>query len=89
MVPIGVSQREDSLQLLFASLSSTFSTAALKYFSADIKQYSVPFAVSIFCIYAHRYISGTSALTSFNLNTDLIPSIVPIDVADIDNTSST
>ena len=32
---------------------------------------------------------GTSALSSFNLNTDLIPSIVFIDVADISNMLST
>ena len=86
MVAIGVSQREGSLQLLFASFGLSFSTTALPYFSVDIIQHSVPSTVSTLCINAPRYISGTSELSPFNLNTALIPSIVFIGVAGIANT---
>ena len=83
-----VLQQEVDLQLLFDSLSSTLSKAALKYFSADIIQHSVQSTVSTFCIDAPRYISGTSALSPFNLNISLIPLIVLIGVANIANTLS-
>ena len=89
MVAIGVSQREGNLKLLFDSLSSTLSTEALTNFYADIIQHSVPSAVSTFCVDATMYISGTSDLSPFNLNTALIPSIVFIGVYDISNTLST
>ena len=56
MVAIGVSQQEGSMQLLFASSTLTFYTAALNYLFADIIQHSVPSAVSTFYINAPRYI---------------------------------
>ena len=89
MVAIGVLQREGSLQLLFASLSLTFSTEALAYFSAYIIHHSVPYVVYTLCIDVPRHISVTSALSPFNLNTALTPTIFFIGVADIANTLST
>ena len=48
---------------------------SLKYFYADIIQHFVPSAVSTLFIDAPRYISVTSVLSLFNLNTYLIPLI--------------
>ena len=89
MVRKGVLQRDGSLFSLLDHFNSTFYTAAFTYFSDDIVQKFVPSAVSVVCIVEPRYMLGISALSTFNLNTDLIPSIVFIGSSDMASTLST
>jgi hypothetical protein len=73
-----------------ARLSSAFLTGAVTYFSADVVQHST-LSIRMICFpnWAQRYISGTSILSSLNVNADVSASIVAFGTCDIAKMSST